>query len=113
MDDLKSALSALTNRKVKVEFPNGLEAFVRPLPMKVNIGFIVDAEGENDQDKDDDIHVSSLAYSLVDKDGNQVFTKDEFTEFYSKAEWDLLQPLIDAMKSLNDFSGKSTEAKKK
>ena len=54
-----------------------------------------------------------MAYSLVDKDGEQLFTKEEFTEWVNKAEWDIVDPLKKAINSLNDFQSKSAEAKKK
>lgn len=113
MDDLKAALSALTNRKVKVDFPNIDGIFVRPLPMKANFELLADVEGETDEERDEDLHMATLAYCMVKEDGEQLYTKEEFRDFYNNADASLLEPYIKAVSALNDFNGKSTETKKK
>ena len=113
MDDLKAALTALTNRKIKVDFPaiNGI--YVRPLPMTVNFELIANSEGETEEERDEDTNFATLAYCLVDGDDKQIYNKDEFKDFYNKADAEILSPLINAINALNDFNGKSTESKKK
>jgi hypothetical protein len=113
MDDLKSALSALTNRTVKVEFPSIEGIYVRPLPLKINMSLLAEAEGEGDEEQNDNYHIATLAYCMVNEDGEQIFSKDEFKVWYDKADSAILAPLQQAVNSLNDFSGKSTESKKK
>ena len=113
MDDLKAALSALTNRKVKVDFPNIDGIYVKPLPMRANLELLADVEGDTDQDKVVDLHMATLAYCMVDKDGKQIYSKDEFKKFYDSADATILEPYIKAVHALNDFSGKPTEVKKK
>lgn len=113
MDDLKAALTALTNRKIKVEFPNIDGIYVRPLPMTVNFELIANSEGKTEEERDEDINFATLAYCLVNEKDEQIYTKEEFIEFYNKADAEILSPLIKAINALNDFNGKSTESKKK
>jgi len=81
--------------------------------MSANLALLADVEGDTDQERDEDLNMATLAYCMVDVDGNQVYDKHEFTEFYNSADASLIQPYVEAVQALNDFSGKSTEVKKK
>tara|TARA_R110001592_G_scaffold148214_3_gene372998 strand:+ start:1393 stop:1728 length:336 start_codon:yes stop_codon:yes gene_type:complete len=111
MNDIKSALNALVNRTQEVDFPNLKGAFVRPVPVGENMAILAESKGAEDEDSS--YSDGFMAYSLVDKDGEQLFTKEEFTKWVNKAEWDIVDPLKKAINSLNDFQSKSAEAKKK
>ena len=113
MDDLKAALSALTNRKVEIDMPTIKGIYLRPLPNKVILEILADLKGETEDERDDDYHMSTLSYSMVNDSDEQIFTKDEFKKWYAKADDAIIKPIIDGFDALNDFSGKSTEAKKK
>lgn len=113
MDDIKSTLSALTHRRTKVDVPTVDNLYLRPLPHKISLIFLSELVGEDDKDKDNDYQMSSLSYCLVDDKDNQVYTKEEFVDFYNEADDAILMPIILGFNKLNDFNGKSTEAKKK
>lgn len=113
MDDLKAALSALTNRKVEVDIPTIKGIYLRPLPNKVILGILADLKGDTDEERDDDYHMATLSYSIVNSSGESIFTKDEFKQWYEKADDAIIRPIIEGFDALNDFSGKSTQAKKK
>ena len=113
MNDIKSALNALVNRRQEVDFPAFKGVFVRPLPLNINLGFLASAEGETEADRDHDYNTLVLSFCLVDSESNTIFTKEEFNEWYEKADWDIINPLQKAISSLNDFNAKSPEAKKK
>ena len=51
MDDLKAALSALTNRKVEIDIPTIKGIYLRPLPNKVILGILADLKGETDEER--------------------------------------------------------------
>ena len=113
MDDLKAAISALTKRRVKIDIPTIKNLYLRPLPHKMSLIFLSELVSENDKDRDVEYQMSSLSYCLVDKHDNQVYTREEFVDFYEEADDAILMPIILGFNALNDFNGKSIEAKKK
>lgn len=113
MSDLKNALSALTQRKVKVEnYVDGI--YVRPLPQRVNFELLAQEEGETDLERNRNYNIATLHYCLVDEQGELVYEDlEEFREWYLDSDYSVIEPLLIAVRKLNDFSSLEEEVKKK
>ena len=114
MSIISDALIALCNNTKKVEYPNfPYDLYVRPLTVQ-KLAEIQIEHGDKDEDERIAIiDTESNAYSLCDKDGNQIFTSEEYIKFTEGCPLDIGIAIMEAKNSLNDFEALDLDAKKK
>lgn len=108
------ALLALCDEKKKVEYPKfPHDIYVRPIPLSEMMLIQVKQDEESEVEYARRIELESSAYSLCDKDGNQLFDKDQYSEFIKKLPFDIGLAIGNAKLELNSFDHLDADSKKK
>lgn len=114
MSEISDALIAMCNGTKKVDFPKfPHDIYVRPLTVAKLIELQIKGEEESEEDYLKRFDIESNAYSLCDKNGEQIFSADEYAEFVDKCPVDIGIAILNAKSSLNDFESLDLDAKKK
>ena len=113
-EDIKNALKALADDKVKIESNLEFDLYVKPVPYRVFVSALADYQGSKDKEKASDLFDATIdASSLCDKDGNQIFDAEEYLDFWDTLPMELGLAITKAKRAINDFNSLDAGAKKK
>ena len=108
------ALMALSNRMKKVDIPNfEYDVYVRPISFQKMMEISIQKDGESTEERSARIEVESNAYSLCNKDGEQLLESSQYEEFSKNIPLDVGLAILKAKTELNDFNHLDADAKKK
>ncbi len=111
---VKEALLALSNRRIKVDIPNfQFDVYIRPIPYVNFFELLGDVQGETEKEKDEDGDIALCAFSMVDEDGEQLLSKEEYKDWIKTVDYKTAIEIVKARNCLNNFRDLNSEDKKK
>ena len=109
------ALLAICNKTKKVDYPEfPHELYVRPITMQKMMEIQgMREEGEDEKAFSIRAEAETNAFSLCDKDGNQIFDSEQYQEFVDKCPVSVGFAILEAKLALNSFDSLDVDSKKK
>ncbi len=104
---------AINNSLVEVEIPNLKGVYVRPIAYQHFLNSASLIKGDTEKDREEYFDLVLNAYTICNKDGEQIFTPEEYKEFADKATLEVGVALKKAQNAVNSFDGLEEHTKKK